>query len=125
MKEMYSNNLISVRDLSAAEISYQLNRVYTRDMSNTTDAVKIADYGDKIASGRQDIVQKMENYRPLATTVREQELLAAFDKEYEIYEKMFDEALVLAGQDDVAAFNTFLTTKLGVQGRRCSVIWMV
>ncbi|MFD2879027.1 MCP four helix bundle domain-containing protein [Paenibacillus rhizoplanae] len=60
MKEMYSNNLISVRDLSAAEISYQLNQVYTRDMSNTTDAVKIADYGDKIASGRQDIVQKME-----------------------------------------------------------------
>ncbi|WP_405114467.1 methyl-accepting chemotaxis protein [Paenibacillus sp. FSL K6-1217] len=117
MKEMYNNNLISVRDLSAAEISYQLNRVYTRDMSNTTDAVKIADYEDKIAAGRQDINRKVDNYRPLATTVREQELLADFDKEYEIYEKLFDEALVLAAQDDTAAFNTFLTTKLTVQGQ--------
>lgn len=117
MKEMYSNNLISVRDLSAAEISYQLNRVYTRDMSNTTDTDKITDYKQKIASGRQEIVQKVDNYRPLATTAREKELLASFDQEYASYEKLFDQALVLAEQDDAAAFNTFLTTQLTVQGQ--------
>ncbi|AIQ59395.1 methyl-accepting chemotaxis protein [Paenibacillus borealis] len=118
MKEMYNNNLISVRDLSAAEISYQVNRVYTRDMSNTTDAAKIADYQEKIASSRQDIAEMVDNYRPLATTAKEVELLSAFDREYEMYQKLFDEALVLAEQDDPAEFNTFLTTQLSVQGEK-------
>ncbi|MEK3905426.1 MULTISPECIES: methyl-accepting chemotaxis protein [unclassified Paenibacillus] len=117
MKEMYSNNLISVRDLSAAQISYQLNRVYIRDISNTTDTVKIADYKQKIAAGREELARKVDNYRPLATTTREVELLASFDKEYASFEQLFDQALVLAEQDDDAAFNTFVSTQLAVQGQ--------
>lgn len=117
MKEMYSNNLISVRDLSAAQISYQINRVYVRDMSVTTDEAQIASFRDGINAGRQEIKEKVNNYRPLATTPKEQELLAEFDREFEAYNKLFEEALVLAGEDNPAAFNTFLNTKLNVQGQ--------
>jgi methyl-accepting chemotaxis protein len=118
MKGMYNNNLISVRDLSAAKINYQVIRVYMRDMSNTTDATQIAGYQDKIASTRQDLIQKVDNYRPLATTGTEKELLNDFDKEYELYLKLFEEALVLAELDDPAQFNTFLTTQLTAQGEK-------
>jgi methyl-accepting chemotaxis protein len=118
MKAMYNNNLISVRDLSAAEISYQINRVYLRDMNTSIDEAEIADYREKIASSRQDITEKVDNYRPLATTDQEKELLEAFDNEYEIYQKLFDEGITLAGQNDQAAFNAFLKTQLTPQGQK-------
>ncbi|MEC0169636.1 methyl-accepting chemotaxis protein [Paenibacillus graminis] len=118
MKEMYNNNLISVRNLSAAQINYQENRVYLRDMSITTDPAGVTSYKEKIASGRQEITEYIDKYRPLATTAKEAELLSSFDKEYEKYKQLFDQAVLLAEQDDPSAFNLFNRNQVAPQGEK-------
>ncbi|WNS44630.1 methyl-accepting chemotaxis protein [Paenibacillus sp. MMS20-IR301] len=118
MKSMYSNNLISVRDLSAAQIGYQMNRVYLRDMNNSRDQAEIAGYKENIAAERKNVREKLDSYRPLATTAKEKELLGSLDTEFEAYQKLLDEAVVLAEGNDPAAFNVFLQAELTPQGQK-------
>ncbi|CQR56708.1 methyl-accepting chemotaxis protein [Paenibacillus riograndensis] len=121
MKAMYGNNLISVRDLSAAQINYQTMRVYLRDMSTTTVSGEVSGYKEKIETTRQEINKLVDRYRPLATTLKEQELLRGFDTEYGEYQKLFDQALILAEQDDPTEFNAFLRSQLTPQGEKVVV----
>ncbi|MNO41703.1 Methyl-accepting chemotaxis protein McpS [compost metagenome] len=117
MKQMYSNNLISVRDLSAAQIKYQTIRVFLRDMSTATADAEVSGYKEQIETATQEIDKFVDNYRPLAITQKEQELLRVFDKEYEAYMKLFSQGLILAEQDDPTAFNTF-KSQLAQQGEK-------
>ncbi|AIQ69652.1 methyl-accepting chemotaxis protein [Paenibacillus graminis] len=120
MKEMYNNNLISVRDLSAAQIKYQAIRVFLRDMSIATTAEEISGYKEQIEKAIGEIEKHINNYRPLATTPKEQELLGNFDKEYEVYMKMFSQGLILAEKEDPTEFNTF-RLQLAKQGEKVVV----
>ncbi|KWX89097.1 chemotaxis protein, partial [Paenibacillus riograndensis] len=120
MKEMYNNNLISVRDLSAAQIKYQSIRVALRDMSIAKAAEEISGYKEQIEKATGEIEQYFNNYRPLATTPKEQELLGNFDKEYEIYMKMFSQGLILAEKEDPTEFNAY-RSQLAQQGEKVVV----
>ncbi|MHA6534226.1 methyl-accepting chemotaxis protein [Paenibacillus sp. BAC0078] len=116
MKAMYGNNLISVRDLSAAQINYQKTRVNLRDLNISKDAAEISRLKEEIAAARQDIDVKVNNYRPLATTVEEQNLLRAYDDDYGKYKKLFDQGLLLAEQEGTEAFFKFQKEELAAQG---------
>lgn len=116
MKMMYSNNLISVRELSAAQISFQKVRVFIRDTNISTEAAEISKLKENIAAARQDIDTKFNNYRPLATTVEEQDLLRAFDEDYAKYKQVFDQGLILAEQPGTDAFFKFQKAELTTQG---------
>ncbi|OKP82433.1 chemotaxis protein [Paenibacillus sp. P3E] len=107
IKELYSNNLISVRDLSAAQIKYQTIRVFLRDMSTATGDAEVSDYKEKIKTTTQEIDKYMDNYRPLATTQKEQDLLRDFDEQYTNYMKLFNQGMILAEQKDPTDFNAF------------------
>lgn len=120
MKELYNNNLISVRDLSAAQIKYQSIRVALRDMSIAKAAEEKSGYKEQIEKATGEIEQFINNYRPLATTPKEQELLGNFDKEYEIYMKMFSQGLILAEKEDPTEFNAY-RSQLAPQGEKVVV----
>lgn len=113
---MYGNNLMSVRELSGAQGDFQNLRVLVRDMSTEEDSAIITKYEQDIQTARQKTLEKIDNFRPLATTPREQEYLAILDKEMAEYDKVFDQAVKLAKSDDINAFNEFKGTQLKGQG---------
>ncbi|ASA22546.1 methyl-accepting chemotaxis protein [Paenibacillus donghaensis] len=116
MKSMYSNNLISVRELSAVQIGYQKVRVLLRDMSSSTVDADMAQLKEDILTTRQAIDENINTYRPLAATAEEQELLRTFDTEYAKYSNMFEQALILAQDDNTQAFYKFLNEQMNIQG---------
>ncbi|WP_127549461.1 methyl-accepting chemotaxis protein [Paenibacillus amylolyticus] len=118
MQEMYNNNLISVKELSSAQIDYQRMRVNVRDLSFETVETEKTRITENIASIRQSVNDRLTIYRPLATTPEEIELLRNFDAEYPGYLTMFERATNLAVADDQSAFNTFLKSELKPQGDR-------
>lgn len=68
MDGMYDNNLTSVRELSGAQGDFQNLRVLIRDMSTEEDSAIIAKYEQDIQTARQKTSEKIDNFRPLATT---------------------------------------------------------
>ncbi|MBT2287595.1 methyl-accepting chemotaxis protein [Paenibacillus albidus] len=116
IKGIYGNNLISVRELSSAQINYQKIRVFLRDMSTETNITELEKLKENIAAGRESIEKEFNTYRPLATTQKEQDLLRSFDTEYKKYLDLFDKSLSLAERDDPTEFNQFNKAVLSVQG---------
>ncbi|UQZ32284.1 methyl-accepting chemotaxis protein [Paenibacillus sp. PK3_47] len=120
MDEMYDNNLTSVKELSAAQINFQTMSVLVRDMSAENVPAEVAKIKENIGKVRENIGQKVNNYRPLASTTEEQELLKAFDTEFAAYLEVFDQSLTLAETDDLIAFNDFYKTALKQQADQSS-----
>ncbi|MFE6075872.1 methyl-accepting chemotaxis protein [Paenibacillus sp. NPDC057886] len=118
MQNMYNNNLISVHELSSAQIDYQRMRVNVRDLSFETVKAEETRIIESIASVRQSVNDHLAIYRPLATTPEEIELLRNFDAQYPGYLTLFDRAITLATSDDLAAFSVYLNSELKAQGDR-------
>ncbi|WP_150275724.1 methyl-accepting chemotaxis protein [Paenibacillus tepidiphilus] len=95
MDEMYDNNLISVRELSAAQINYQKMNASLRDISTAASSAAVTRYMEDIAAARDAFDQKVDTYRPLATTEREQTLLQNLDSHYKAYIQLFDQAVAV------------------------------
>ncbi|BBH24594.1 methyl-accepting chemotaxis protein [Paenibacillus baekrokdamisoli] len=112
LKTMYSNNLISVQNLSEAQYSTQEMRVAIRDIG--TAATK-ADK-DKLVTNAQvslkDIQERIDTYRNTPLTQPEKDELKNFDLLYPAYSKAFETATQLAYKDDITEFNNFKTTEL-------------
>lgn len=120
MDEMYDNNLISVKELSAAQINFQKMNVLLRDMSSENVPAEVAKIRENINAVRETITKNVDNYRPLASTAEEKETLKSFDAEFVTYLDVFDQSLTLAETDDLIAFNTFSKTKLKPQADESS-----
>ncbi|MBP1989005.1 methyl-accepting chemotaxis protein [Paenibacillus eucommiae] len=118
MKEMYNNNLISVRDVSAAMINYQEMRVASRDISGAiTKEAK-----DKVAAGipvfKKGIEEKIASYRIVAKTKQEQDELEVFDNEWAAYVSIYNTAIELAHQTDQTDYIKYKEETLNVQGSK-------
>jgi methyl-accepting chemotaxis protein len=118
IKEMYSNNLISIQSLSQAQISYQSMRVTIRDIGSvTTKAEK-----DKLSTDVQplikDIQDRMDSYRNTTITQAEKDELKNLDTVLPAYQKLFDTALQLAYQDDRNEFIKFKDSEINVAGNK-------
>lgn len=122
LDSMYDINLLPVRDLTATQASFQKLRVLVRDVSTESSEEREQEFNKIIKEERSEVVNKINNFRPRATTPREQELLAQLDPAYEEYNKLYDQALVLAGEDDTTAFNKYLRDVLREQGDKVEEI---
>ncbi|WP_339255983.1 methyl-accepting chemotaxis protein [Paenibacillus sp. FSL R5-0713] len=116
MQEMYNNNLISVRELSSAQVDYQRLRVNVRDLNFETVAAEQTRVTENMATIRQSMEERIATYRPLATTPEETELLRKLDTQYDSYMKLFDQGVTMALSNDDAAFITFLKSTLKPPG---------
>ncbi|MNI28014.1 Methyl-accepting chemotaxis protein McpS [compost metagenome] len=117
-KELYNNNLISVRDLSAIQINYQLLRVTVRDISTTTGKVNKDKLAADIPELKKEIENSMARYRETPLIKIEQDELKEFDLVYQSYLKIYDTALQLANEADPAEFNTFKQGEFTTQGNK-------
>lgn len=115
-KEMYNNNLMSVRELGAAQSNYQRMRVNIRDLNYEKDAAEQTRIVQNINSLRDTIDNQIQGYRPLATTPEESEILSKFDKQYSNYMQVFDEGMKLAQGNNDQTFLTFLKATLKPPG---------
>lgn len=115
MDTMYSNNLISVKELSAAQIQFQTLRLYLRDI-RTADAAQASQLLQDIENAKRGVRDRIVNYEPVATTDTEKEMLRTFDTNFNSYLVMFDQAVSLAQSNNDDAYFDYMQTTLNPQG---------
>ncbi|RKN64325.1 methyl-accepting chemotaxis protein [Paenibacillus ginsengarvi] len=118
VKETYENNLVSVRDLSAAQINYQMMRVAIREMSMIAEKESKDKLSSEIDQYRQEIEEKMSAYRGVAYTKAELDELKTFEPSYAAYIKLFEQAVQLTYQSDQSGFRQFLESQLNPAGTK-------
>lgn len=118
--ELYSNNLVSVRNLGEAQTAYQSLRVAVRDISTLPGKPEKDELARKVQDYKQDVHDNMEEYRPLTYTPEEKAGMKEFDAAYAEYSKKFDTAMELAFRSDPAEFNRYKDTELKASGEKVS-----
>lgn len=118
VKETYENNLVSVRDLSAAQINYQMMRVAIREMSMSEEKGTKDKLSADIDQYKQEIEEHISSYRNTKTTKAEQDELKTFEASYAAYIKLFDQARQLTYQADPNVFRQFLENQLNPAGTK-------
>ncbi|TXK79623.1 methyl-accepting chemotaxis protein [Paenibacillus sp. N3.4] len=116
INEIYGNNLISIRDVSASMIGYQKMRVAVRDISTTPTKEAKDKISADIPGFKKEVTDKLDSYRETELTKPEQDQLKILDAELAAYLKIYDTALQLSYKDDQAEFNAFKNTELSAQG---------
>ena len=109
---LYTNNLVSVQALSAAELSLQKMRVASRDIalsSSTADKQKVLDtVPDLIATVNENI----DKYRNTPLSTAESTELQNFDKSWAVYHELYNRAIKLAENASPAQFQRFVQTQV-------------
>ncbi|GAA3405761.1 methyl-accepting chemotaxis protein [Paenibacillus hodogayensis] len=118
VKEVYTNNLVSVRDLSAASISYQQARVAIRDMSTSSDKAAKDRLNEEIGTYQEEIASRINSYRQVAVLKEELDELKLFDTAYANYTKIMDQGRQLTYQVDAAEFREFQDSQLTPVGTK-------
>ncbi|PYE51216.1 methyl-accepting chemotaxis protein [Paenibacillus barcinonensis] len=116
MQDMYNSNLISVRELSSAQIEYQRMRVNIRDLGTETDATKRSDIRENITKIQTSLESRLSAYRSLANTEQEAALLTELNDQYNGYIQLYNEGITLALSNDQAKFISFLRESLKPPG---------
>jgi methyl-accepting chemotaxis protein len=118
VQNMYNNNLIPVRNLSAAQIDYEKSKVRIRDISLSQSKEEMDKLAQEITALRKDLVDQIDTYRNTVLTKPEQDLLKLLDAASPDYYKQFDAALQLAYKDDPTEFTKFKNEQLAtVEGK--------
>ncbi|WP_248925102.1 methyl-accepting chemotaxis protein [Paenibacillus hamazuiensis] len=102
LNDTYNNQLISVRDLSAAQINYEKIKVRLRDIGLESSKEQKDALVKEIADLRKEQAAKMNTYKGTPHTQAELDLIQTYDSAYPAYEKMFDAAVQLAYKDDIS-----------------------
>ncbi|MEF3304048.1 methyl-accepting chemotaxis protein [Paenibacillus sp. GYB003] len=116
VKEVYSNNLVSVRDLSAAQISYQQMRVALRDMSGAAEKAEKDKLSADIDGYKREFQEKMDSYRKVAFTKAEVDELKLFDAAFASYIKLYDQTRQLTYLPDLTEYHKFKEEQLDPVG---------
>lgn len=118
VKEIYNNNLVSVRDLSAAQINYQMMRVALREMSVRTTKAELDRLSQEAEGYKKEFADKMSSYRSVALTKAEQDELRTFESAYNDYIKAYDQAVKIAYENDLAKMLDFQDNQLNPVGTK-------
>ncbi|MEK8131796.1 methyl-accepting chemotaxis protein [Paenibacillus filicis] len=118
LDELYSNNLISVQEMSATQIAYQNLRVLVRDASLTPAQADKEKLLLTIPSLKKEVDNKIQAYRSTTLTPPELAELAVFDMEWEAYQKAYDQAIELVRKQDQTEFISYMGKELAAQGER-------
>ncbi|RTE10983.1 methyl-accepting chemotaxis protein [Paenibacillus whitsoniae] len=113
-QNLYYNNLMPVKDLSAAQIDYEKSKIRLRDISLTQSKEKMDSYNKEINDLRKDVISQIDTYRNTKLTKPEIELLKVLDDATSEYFKQFDTALKLAYLDDPSEFTAYKDGPLNV-----------
>ena len=102
---MYTERIIPIEYISGAQISYQQMRVSIRDMTFTDNtAEQLAEREQIINDLRQEIEKEIDNYKSTLIIEREQELLDQFESAWQEYNRLMDQAIQYAHDNNTAAY---------------------
>lgn len=110
--DLYTNNLVSMQALSAAELSLQKMRVASRDiaLSSSTEAK------EKVLDTIPDLVstvnENLDKYRNTPLNVVEKAELQNFDTLWAKYHEVYNRAITLAENGSSAQFQRFVQTEV-------------
>ncbi len=116
INHLYSNNLISVQNLSQALIYYQEMRVNIRDLSMTDSKDGNRKRESELEALTKKITEELNSYRNTPLTQAEKDEIKVFDDVFAAYLKSLDKAVTLASMESETEFNTFKDTELYVTG---------
>ena len=118
MKDMYDNNLVSIKTLSQAQSSFANARVQIRDMNTVSSREDKDKYAALIQVSKQDVKAQMDSYRNTILTKPELDELQNFDIVYPEFIKLFDAAYPLAYEEENSEFDKYKQEKLIPAGNK-------
>ncbi|MDF2721832.1 MAG: methyl-accepting chemotaxis protein [Paenibacillus sp.] len=116
VKEVYNNNLMSIKELSNAQINYQMMRVAVRDMSVNTNKAEKDKLIQDIEAYKKDYQDSINLYHKTAVTKPEMDELKLFDPILATYFKTYDQAVQIAYGNDLEQFLSFQVSQLNPLG---------
>ena len=117
-KQLYNNNLMSIQTLSEAHIDFLNVRVLSRDIATATAKADKDQMAVELEALNRNVLEKIEAYRPLATTPEELTVLKELDSLTGPYYKLLATGLELAYESNVTEFQHFLATTLKPAGNK-------
>lgn len=115
-KNMYSHNLIAVKDLSEIEVYYQRLRVAVRDLSTAQTSEKKLEFLTKMKDFQTNMEDLAQTYGNSITTDKEKTNLANFNQTYKEYLTLYEEATRLAQANNLTVFNDYKDNTLKPAG---------
>ncbi|OWA35229.1 hypothetical protein B9G55_11240 [Saccharibacillus sp. O16] len=112
LNELYSDNMMPLRQLAATETSLLKLRVASRDIAIATEKEKMDEIAKTIGPLNEQVNKSMSSYRLSPLNAEETKLLADYDKYWEEYQVLYDQAIKLAETDDASAFQKYVSDKV-------------
>ncbi|MBP1990687.1 methyl-accepting chemotaxis protein [Paenibacillus eucommiae] len=114
INEMYGNNLISIRNLSAAQVNYQNVRISIRDLSTAATKADKDKYAAEIPLAQKEIEKTMDIYGKTSLNDIEKEELKIFYEAMSKYNEALNTAQQLGYREDLSEFSKFKQEVLDV-----------
>lgn len=115
-KNMYSHNLIAVKDLSEIEVYYQRLRVAVRDLSTAQTTEKEQTLLTKMTEFQKNMENLAQTYSNSITTTNEKQEFDTFTQSYNDYLTLYEEATRLARANNLTVFNEYKDNTLKPAG---------
>ncbi|ANF95409.1 methyl-accepting chemotaxis protein [Paenibacillus bovis] len=109
---LYTNNLVSMQSLAAAELSLQKMRVASRDIALSTTTADKQKVMDTIPDLITTVNENMAKYRSTPLSAAESAELQNFDKLWANYQELYNRAVTLAENSSPAQFQRFVQSKV-------------
>lgn len=117
LSDMYDNNLVPIRDLSAVSRLYERIRVNVRDLQYANeDAAKKKEYIEKLESFVEEIDSRIAQYRATQVTDREKTLLDSFAPAWAAYKQLINKEIELADNGQMDAYVALMLGDLKTTG---------
>lgn len=117
LTDMYNSNLLPVADLTSTQAIYQQIRVTIRDHSFVAQTeAENRQYEDQIQTLQGELLAKVDKFRPMATTAREQELMKEFDSAWQMYAQTLQKGIEWNNANDQEHFVELLKGNMKVAG---------
>lgn len=112
---MYTGNLMPIRNLSNVLNDFQRMRVFLQDLTVVESTEDADDFKAKITDAQAKIATNLAAYTSMAVTAEEQTLLQELNTEYPAFLTLYEEALTLTDSENQTAFNRLNNEQLRPQ----------
>ncbi|MDO3411403.1 methyl-accepting chemotaxis protein [Saccharibacillus sp. CPCC 101409] len=113
LNQLYSDNMIPIRQLAATETGLLKLRVTSRDIAIADTQAAKKEIADTIAPLSEQVTASMNDYRKSPLNAEENKLLADFDKYWADYQDLYSKAVEIAETSTNAAFQKYVTEEVG------------
>ncbi len=113
LNELYSDNMMPLRQLANTETSLLKLRVTSRDIAIAETQAQKREIADTIAPLSEQVDTNMSAYRTSSLSAEETSLLQEFDQYWSEYQQLYANAVQIAETSTNAEFQTYVTDEVG------------